>query len=170
MLHSLSGHSLGHYQGVEPRVDLKAYFDGPIKAWGLIQDWRGRVVTRFDVDLYGEWEGEKGTLREDFRYYNGDTQQRVWHIERLAPGLYKGAADDIIGTASGRAEGNALNWHYQMELPVDGRVYRVKFDDWMWLMNDGVLINRSYIKKFGFTVAELTLFMQKAAPEKAEAE
>ena len=31
-------------------------------------------------------------------------------------------------------------------------------------MNDGVLINRSYLKKFGLTVAELTIFMQKQQP------
>jgi hypothetical protein len=31
----------------------------------------------------------------------------------------------------------------------------------MYLMPDGQLINRNYFKKFGFTVGELTLFMQK---------
>ena len=42
--------------------------------------------------------------------------------------------------------------------------YRIRFDDWMWVMNDGVLINRSYLKKFGITVSELTIFMQKQKP------
>jgi hypothetical protein len=31
-------------------------------------------------------------------------------------------------------------------------------------MNDGVLINRSYLKKFGITVTKLTIFMQKQKP------
>jgi hypothetical protein len=48
-----------------------------------------------------------------------------------------------------------------MDLEVGDKTYRIKLDDWMWQMNDGVLINRSYLKKFGITVAELTLFMQK---------
>ena len=48
-----------------------------------------------------------------------------------------------------------------MDIEVSGKTYKIHFDDWMWLMNDGILINRSYLKKFGFTVAELTLFMQK---------
>ena len=51
-----------------------------------------------------------------------------------------------------------------MDLPVDDKVYRIRFDDWMWQMNDGVLINRSYLKKFGFTVSELTIFMKKQKP------
>jgi hypothetical protein len=48
-----------------------------------------------------------------------------------------------------------------MQLPVKDKTYHFKFDDWMWQLNDGIVINRSYIKKFGITVAELTLFMQK---------
>jgi hypothetical protein len=54
-----------------------------------------------------------------------------------------------------------MNWKYSMDITVDNSTYKVKFDDWMWQMNDGIVINRSYIKKFGITVAELTLFMQK---------
>lgn len=163
MFYSNREPSLSYYENTTPPADLKAYFTGPIKAWGLIQDWRGRVVTRFDVDLFGSWRGNEGTLREDFRYYDGETQQRTWTITQLGDGRYTGRASDIIGEAKGAAKGSALYWTYRMELPVDGQVYKVNFDDWMWQMNDGVLINRSYIKKFGFTVAELTLFMKKAA-------
>ena len=51
-----------------------------------------------------------------------------------------------------------------MNVPVGNTNYLIRFDDWMWQMNNGVMINRSYLKKFGFTVAELTLFMQKEKP------
>lgn len=153
--------NLNFYQDTSPKADIQTYFNGPIKAWGIIQDWRGRVISRFDVDMVGEWNGNTGTLKEDFRYYNGETQKRVWTIIKQDDGSYIGQADDIIDRAMGRAEGSALFWNYSMDIPVDGRTYRLKFDDWMWQMNDGVLINRSYLKKFGFTVAELTLFMKK---------
>ncbi len=152
---------LDYYQNTGPKADIQQYFSGPIKAWGLIQDWRGRVVTRFDVDMVGNWEGNTGTLKEDFRYYNGESQQRVWTITKLADGSYKGQASDIIGEAIGLSKGSALLWNYTMNIPVEDSTYQLKFDDWMWQMNDGVLINRSYLKKFGFTVAELTLFMKK---------
>ena len=80
---------------------------------------------------------------------------------KLADGQYQGTAADIIGKAVGSTKGSAARWDYTMDLPVDNTTYRIHFDDWMWIMNDGILINRSYLKKFGLTVAELTIFMQK---------
>ena len=159
----LSGCSktLDYYEGSLPTADIKEYFNGHIKAWGLIQDWRGRVTTRFDVDMVGSWQGNQGKLEEEFRYYDGKTQKRIWYITKHQDGTYDGTANDIIGKAAGKLLGSAVRWNYVMDIPVDNTTYRVNFDDWMWQMNDGVLINRSYIKKFGITVAELTLFMQK---------
>ena len=156
-----NGKNLAHYEYEQPPLILEQYFSGPIKAWGIVQDRSGKVVRRFDVDMIGTWGKDTGTLEEDFAYYDGQTQKRIWTIKRMQTGAYQGTADDIIGKANGKTSGNAIRWAYEMELPVGDNSYKVKFDDWMFLMNDGVLINRSYIKKFGFTVAELTLFMQK---------
>lgn len=112
--------------------------------------------------MVGSWEGgDVGTLEEDFRYYNGKTQKRIWTITKRKDGTYEGTAEDIVGKATGATEGSAVKWAYTMDIPMDGKTYRLKLDDWMWQMHDGVLINRSYLKKFGITVAELTLFMQK---------
>lgn len=164
MLSGCSGNSLEEYKGTAPKADIQAYFNGPIKAWGIVQDWRGRVTRRFDIDMVGKWDGDTGTLTEHFDYYDGKKQQRVWTIKKLADGSYEGTAPDIIGKATGNAEGSAVRWSYVMDLPVDDTTYRIRFDDWMWVMNGGVLINRSYLKKFGFTVSELTIFMQKQNP------
>ena len=160
-LSGCSSASLDHYQDSKPPLDLQVYFTGPIKAWGIVQDHRGRVTRQFDVTMVGTWEGDVGTLEEDFSYYDGKTQKRIWTIRRLGDGQYEGTASDILDKASGRVNGNAMRWAYRMDLDVGDKTYRITFDDWMFLMNDGVLINRSYLKKFGFTVAELTLFMQK---------
>jgi len=164
MLSSCSTHSLDDYKGTSPTADIKAYFNGPIKAWGVVQDWRGRVVNQFDIDMVGSWEGDTGTLVEKFSYYDGKKQERTWTIKKLADGSYEGTAADILDKATGAVEGNAARWSYVMDLPVGDTTYRIRFDDWMWQMNDGVLINRSYLKKFGITVSELTIFMQKQKP------
>jgi len=155
------GPTLDHYDGDQPELKLEEYFDGPIKAWGIIQDRKGHVTRRFDVDLVGTWDGDTGTLEEHFEYYDGKSEKRVWNIKKLGESSYQGSAGDIVGTATGSTNGSAMRWAYQMDLEVDGKTYRITFDDWMFLMNDGVLVNRSYLKKFGITVAELTLFMQK---------
>lgn len=164
MLSSCGGHSLEQYKDTSPRADIREYFNGPVKAWGIVQDWRGRVINRFDVDMVGTWQGDTGTLTEDFTYYDGKTQRRIWTIRKMADGRYEGTADDIIDKATGQTSGSAARWSYVMDLPVDDTTYRIRFDDWMWVMNDGVLINRSYLKKFGITVSELTIFMQKQKP------
>lgn len=161
MLSGCAGNSVDYYAGTAPQADIKEYFNGPVKAWGIVQDWRGRVVRRFDVSMVGKWEGDTGTLTEHFDYYDGKKQERVWTIRKLPDGTYEGTAGDIIGKATGATAGSAARWNYVMDLPVDDTTYRIRFDDWMWVMNDGVLINRSYLKKFGVTVSELTIFMQK---------
>ena len=156
---------LDTYKGSTPELDLKEYFSGPIKAWGLVQDRSGKVTRRFDVDMVGSWDGDKGTLEETFIYYDGETDKRVWTITKITDNTYEGEAGDIIGKAKGRTVGNSMRWAYVMDLEVGDTSYHITFDDWMFLMNDGILINRSYLKKFGFTVAELTLFMQKQDQE-----
>jgi len=153
--------SMEAYKDTKPNLDLKAYFTGPIKAWGVIQNRSGEVTRRFDVTMHGSWQGDVGTLEESFQYYDGETQKRVWTITKTGDNRYQGTASDILNKANGESNGSAMRWAYKMDLPVGDTTYRITFDDWMFLMNDGVLINRSYLKKFGVTVAELTLFMQK---------
>jgi hypothetical protein len=164
MFSGCSSNSLEEYKGTTPKADIREYFNGPIKAWGIVQDWRGRVTRRFDVEMTGSWQGDTGTLTEHFDYYDGKKQERIWTIKKLADGSYEGTAADILGKAIGNEEGSAVRWNYVMDLPVDDTTYRIRFDDWMWVMNDGVIINRSYLKKFGITVSELTIFMQKQKP------
>lgn len=157
----VSGPTLNYYRGSQMTFDLQEYFTGQIKAWGFVQDRKGHVTQRFDVIMNGAWEGDNGVLKEQFRYYDGETQERTWTIKKISDNQYEGTAGDVLDRATGVIEGGAMRWAYQMDLPVGDTTYRLTFDDWMFLMNDDVLINRSYLKKFGITVAELTLFMQK---------
>lgn len=161
VLSACTSPSLEHYDNTKPELDIKEYFDGPIQAWGIVQDWRGKVTRKFDIEMVGSWEGDVGKLEEDFVYDDGKTQRRVWTIKKLSNNTYEGTASDIKGKADGKTNGNAVQWKYQMNLEVDGKTYLVTFDDWMFLMKDEVLINRSYLRKFGIKVAELTIVMKK---------
>ncbi len=154
-------HKIDAYEGGNPKIDVKEYFTGNIKAWGVIQDWRGKVISRFDIDMVGSWDGDLGTLAEEFIFYDGSSLQRSWSIKKVAKNEYEGTAGDVQGIAIGMQNGNAVNWRYNMEIPVGDTKYKFAMNDWMWQMNDGVLINRTAMKKFGITVAELTIFMQK---------
>lgn len=149
------------YLKAQPKFDLKNYFTGPIKAWGIVQDRSGKVIQQFDIQMLGTWNGNQGSLVEDFSFYDGKKQRRIWTIIDRGDGTFEGRAEDILDTAKGFSFGNAGQWTYTMDVPVKDGYYRMHFDDWMWAMHDGVLMNRSYMKKFGITFAEITIFMQK---------
>lgn len=159
-----TGPSGSNYQSQQPQFELFDFFNGNVKAWGIVQNRSGEVVQRFIVTIDGSIEGNQLTLDETFTYGLGaGPTARVWTIVRQANGEYVGRANDIANDAKGIAYGNAFNFSYEMDLPVDGSTYRVAFDDWFWAFDNNTLMNRSYIKKFGITMAEVTIFMQKQA-------
>lgn len=151
------------YAKEQPTLDLARYFNGKLLAHGIFQDRSGQVVRRFTVDLEGRWEGNQGVLDEQFTYSDGRHERRVWRLTRHADGRYTGTADDVVGTAQGLAVGNALHWTYTLRLPVDGSVYEVQFDDWMYLVDERVMLNRARMSKFGVHLGDVTLSFQKAA-------
>ena len=151
-----------NYVNQSPQFVLEEFFDGDVNVWGIVQNRSGNVVQRFTVDIAGSVDGNTLTLDETFSYEQGSgVDKRIWVIDRHADGSYTGMADDILPGATGRSHGNAFKWTYEMELPVDNTSYRVRFDDWIWAFNDGTIMNRAYIRKFGLTFAEVTLFMQR---------
>ena len=149
------------YAAEQPALDLKTYFNGPLVAHGLFTDRSGKVVRRFTVQMTGTWQGNQGTLDERFTYSDGKTERRVWKLTDEGQGRYSGRADDVVGVAQGQAAGNALNWRYTLALPVDGKVYEVQFDDWMYLMDERVMLNKAVMSKFGFRLGEVTLSFTK---------
>lgn len=151
----------GVYAKEKPVLDLKTYFNGTVDAWGVFQDRSGKVVRRFTVTLKCTWNGDVGVLDEDFVYSDGTTQKRIWTIRKLPDGRYTGTAADVVGEAQGQASGNALNWRYTLALPVDGKVYNVQFDDWMFLVDDKVMLNRAVMSKFGIRLGEVLLSFTK---------
>jgi hypothetical protein len=149
------------YAAEKPVLDLKTYFNGPMTAHGLFTDRSGQVVRRFTVEMTGSWTGNQGVLDERFTYSDGKTERRVWRLTDLGGGRWEGRADDVVGVAQGLAAGNALNWRYTLALPVDGRVWEVQFDDWMFLVDDKVMLNKAVMSKFGIRLGEVTLVFTK---------
>ena len=155
------GVNVREYADREPVFDMATYFNGPLEAWGTFQNRRGEVVRRFYVTMEGRWDGDIGTLEEHFEFDDGTTQQRTWTFTRIDEHRYTGTAGDVVGEADGEQYGNALRWRYTLELPVDDKVYKVRFDDWMYLMDDQVMLNQSVMKKFGVRLGEVTLWFRK---------
>lgn len=161
LLSGCAGPSPSEYARETPVLDLARYFNGPVTAHGIFTDRSGKVVKRFTVAMDCQWKGDEGVLDERFTYSDGTLQRRVWRLKKLADGRYTGTADDVVGTAQGQAAGNAFQWAYTLQLPVDGKVYEVQFDDWMFLVDEKVMLNKAVMSKFGFRLGEVTLSFTK---------
>jgi len=161
MLAGCAGPTPADYAAERPLLDLKTYFNGKLKAHGIFTDRSGKVVRRFVVDMTGTWNGNQGVLDERFTYSDGKTERRVWRLTDEGNGRWSGRADDVVGTAVGIASGNALNWSYTLRLPVDDKVYDVQFDDWMYLVDERVMLNKAVMSKFGIRLGEVTLSFTK---------
>jgi hypothetical protein len=156
-----AGPQVADYAGQTPKLDLRTYFNGTLDAYGVFTDRSGKVVKRFTVLMVCTWTGDDGVLDESFTYSDGTTQKRVWRLHREADGRYTGRADDVVGEATGSESGNAFHWQYTLALPVDGSVYNVQFDDWMYLMTDKVMLNKATMSKLGIRLGEVTLSFTK---------
>lgn len=151
---------IADYSQEKPKFDLRQYFNGRVIAHGIVQDRSGKVIRRMTVDMVGTWADDIGTLNEDFTYADGKKERRIWTIKKQGD-RYVGTAADVVGEAIGEASGNALNWKYVLALPVDDKVYNVDFDDWMWQLDDKVMMNRAVFSKFGFKVGEVLITFNK---------
>ncbi|MEY4561073.1 MAG: hypothetical protein RLZZ618_350 [Pseudomonadota bacterium] len=149
------------YASEKPQLDLQQYFNGDITAHGIFTDRSGKVVRRFTVLMKCQWTGNEGVLDEAFTYSDGTRDRRVWRLTKGADGRYTGTADDVVGTATGQAAGNAFQWAYTLRLPVDGKVIEVQFDDWMFLVDSHVMLNKAVMTKFGIRLGEVTLSFHK---------
>ena len=150
-----------HYRAEQPALDLPTYLNGTLDAWGMFQGRSGEVQKRFHVLIDAQWKGDTGVLDEHFQWSDGSTSRRVWTLTRQSDGRYLGRADDVVGEAVGEVAGNAFRWRYVLALPVDGKTYHVDFDDWMFLIDDKVMLNRATMSKWGFNLGEVTLSFVK---------
>jgi len=152
------------YAQDKPALDLRTYFNGKVDAWGVFTDRSGQVVKRFKVEMDCSWQDDEGVLDEAFMYSDGTRQRRIWKLRAGPNGSYTGAADDVVGQASGQVSGNAFRWGYTLALPVDGRIWHVDFDDWMYLMDDRVMLNKAIMSKWGIRLGEVTLSFTRRTP------
>ncbi len=153
--------TLKEYENTGPEFDLQQFFTGELKGWGLIKDWQGKVTQRFSVDLNGKWEQNKGTLYELFNYSDGRTQERIWQLEKLANGNSIGRANDVVGDAKGQQVGFAFNWSYRLLIDTKDGPIEVSLNDWIYQIDSDALVSEAQIKKFGFNVGVVLVFIVK---------
>ena len=159
------------YAGLGPQFDLRQHLSGPLQCEGMIYGPTGRVTTRFVADMDGKWEGNTGTLSEVFRYDSGTVQHRAWTLALGNAGTITATAADVVGLGAGRVEGPGVVLRYRIRLTPEAGGHVLDVTDWMYLMENGTIMNRSQFRKFGIKVAELVATMRRVpAPNLTPAE
>ncbi|HEX8252880.1 MAG TPA: DUF3833 family protein [Thermoanaerobaculia bacterium] len=141
----------------KPAFDPLQYFDGATHSWGVIENRRGNPVSQFNADLTGRRAGDELTIEQRFTFENDRRETRHWRIRRFGPNRYEATANDVVGVSKGEARGNTFHWSYVVEGERAGFIDDLRYELWMYLMDDGqTLINRVTITKFGIVVARTT--------------
>ncbi|MDV7144350.1 DUF3833 domain-containing protein [Tropicimonas sp. TH_r6] len=153
------------YAATSPEFDIRQVLNGPIDSEGLIYGPNGRMTNSFIARMQGDWDGDTGTLSEDFTYSNGNRMQRKWYLTLGPDNTFTATADDLEGEGHGVISGSTVMMRYRIRLPEEAGGHVLNVTDWLYLMQDGSIMNRSEMRKFGIKVAELVATMRPAPTE-----
>jgi hypothetical protein len=160
MFLSFRSQSPADYAHIGPDFELKEHLSGRIQSEGLIYGPNGKMTNSFVAEMLGEWDGDTGTLTESFTYNNGRKQERKWYLKIGSGNSFTATADDIVGTAQGVVSGSTVMLTYKIILPKESGGHTLSATDWMYLTANGVIMNKSEMRKYGLKVAELIATMR----------
>ena len=141
-----------------PPLALEAFFPGRTEGDGVFTNsWTGSE-RRFHVVINGAWDGRTLTLVEDFAYADGEKDRKTWRLTRTGPGAFDGTREDVVGTARAWTDGNVVRLEYKVEIAG----WTVDFSDVLALRDDGSLVNRAIVGKWGLRVGRVELFLRRA--------
>jgi len=143
-----------------PMFNMREVFNGPIECEGVIYGPTGRVTSRFEADFVASWDGNVGTVKEEFRYDSGNVQHRQWTFTLGNDGSILADAPDLVGTGTGMQHGSAVQLNYNIKLTDEAGGHVLNTTDWMYMTPNGNVMNRSQFRKFGIKVAELVATMR----------
>ena len=161
LLNSCSEMKPEDYKNTKPIIKIEEYFQGNVKAWGMLQARSGEVKRQFVADMKGEFDGKNLILDEIFVWNDGEKQQRRWIIRKVGDNKYEGTAPDVVGIAKGVSFGSAFKFEYKLLVPYKDKKIKIRFDDWIFKQDEKTAINKATMTKFGFKVGELIVFFIK---------
>ena len=150
------------FNNTKPEFIPQEYFNGKLRAYGIVKDRSGKIIRSFKGEMIGSWDKNGiGTLDEFFVYDDGEEMKRVWTLKPIENKKFIATADDIVGESPMIANGNTVMIDYVMRTPYKSSTIDLSVQDWLHLQDDGVIINHSKMKKFGFVVGELVITIIK---------
>jgi len=136
---------------------LESFFAGRTIGDGrFVNSWTRRE-RRFQMVIDGTWDGRTLALSETYAYDNGLRERKNWCLRQVASGVFSGTYDDVIGTASIWSEGQSVRLKYKLKLAG----IALDVDETMSLSDDGRVIDRARVTKWGLPVGRLEVVMRQ---------
>lgn len=161
LLSSCGSIEVTDYANNQPRLVAESFFEGQLRADGILKDRSGKVIRYFTADIKAYWKEGIGTLEEDFVFDDGEKQRRVWTLTPDGDKRYRGTASDVIGESAIEVSGNSMFLEYVLRIPYGDGSLDITIDDRMYLVSPNILINESSMSKFGINVGTLLLVIQR---------
>ncbi|ARN75073.1 DUF3833 domain-containing protein [Oceanicoccus sagamiensis] len=161
ILAACSSIEVSDYAQNTPKLVAESFFDGQLRADGVVKDRSGKVIRYFTADIKAYWQDGVGTLEEDFVFDDGEKQRRVWTLTPNGDNRYIGTAGDVIGESEVQLAGNSMFLDYVLRIPYGDGTIDIAIDDRMYWVSPNILINESSMSKFGVHVGQLLLVIQK---------
>jgi Protein of unknown function (DUF3833) len=120
--------------------------------------------TKFSVVIDGRWDGKVLTLVEDFTYTDGTEERKTWRLSKTGDGRYQGTREDVIGTADVWQDGPGVRLDYYVTLSTGIGGIDVRFQDLLYLQDDGTIANKAVVSKFGLRIGRVDITMRPGAP------
>jgi len=146
---------------------LDRYFVGHTRSWGVFENTQGAPRRTFTCDNRGARDAAGDVmLTQHFRFSDGKTQMRVWHIHRVDATHWDATANDVVGVAHGVGCGNALYWEYNISVDLKNPLATVHIRQWIY-QPEGTdsLMTRLVITKLGVTLFEVSEAIHRVADE-----
>jgi hypothetical protein len=156
-----SSQKVSDYKDNSPKLVVSEFFNGKLKAHGVVKNRSGEVIRHFSADIDASWQDGIGTLDEDFVFNDGEEQKRIWTLTPNKSGEYIATANDVVGKHKMQVAGNALFMDYILTIAYKGSDMNISVDDKMFLVTPQRIINESVFYKFGFKVGSVQLVIEK---------
>jgi hypothetical protein len=158
---SFKNQKISQFKSDSKIFDIRKVLEGNLVAEGMVYGISGRLSSTFTAQFSGDWANNEGSFIENFQFSTGKNQIRKWNLIIDSNGKIIGTADDIIGKAVGQQYGSAVMLSYKLKLSEDLGGHVIKVIDWMHLLENDTIFNRSEFRKFGFKVGELVATFRK---------
>lgn len=146
----------------EKNIKPVKFFIGKTQSTGVIENRVGKPTTNITTETIGVFKDSILYIEQDLFPEGGKKNHRSWQIKLLNDTQVEATANDIDGKAVGTLKGNHFSWTFRLKLSNRKFIKHARMTQYYYLMPDGkTMIIRSIIRKFSFTVAQITEQFQK---------